>query len=473
MARVNIFDLCKSVSMESDDVSHDTTIPEVDNNKVSVKALMNDELEQAEENDEMENVAVKNDNDGQLASSMEELELQTAEDEVEQGVDDVEESFNDLENTDGAITALEAYRDLLTGMDKKGYEVSRETAQAIRIGLEAFDSEAFADVVVSVEDISGNDNSSKSTLSKIWDKLKKLFALAKKIVIKAMDSALNLWNFVVNNIGKLREKLKEIDTKISKSNGEFDLTVKSISPLLLTSKSDSVDVKELANTLKIAHKVYSDIPTAIHAVSVEVKKELSYYIDSVNKDNPEDISDKVVSDIQLDLNRRFKAIFPDVESKVFLSTEIVGAQKIKVEVADITKVDNFFKSLGLGVSLVNVSMVSLGNKSSSSDSSRIRYSGGEVKQLLSTAGDLIDAIETGMEMRKTAKEVQKQFQGDISAPQKAKINVSTVVEKAGANLMKDAIRANVQLTGHLFRVVKALITLLSAVSDSAVSTEKA
>ena len=67
-------------------------------------------------------------------------------------------------------------------------------------------------------------------------------------------------------------------------------------------------------------------------------------------------------------------------------------------------------------------------------------------------------------MRKTALEVQKEFKKDAASSGLPSSEV--LMAKAKANLMKDAIRANVQLTGFFFRTVKSGIALMYGVSKS-------
>lgn len=56
------------------ELQHETTVQEVDNNSSSIKALMNETIEQADGvtgSDGSDEVVVENDNDDELATSME------------------------------------------------------------------------------------------------------------------------------------------------------------------------------------------------------------------------------------------------------------------------------------------------------------------------------------------------------------------------------------------------------------------
>lgn len=471
--KINIFDLCRTISNEESSVGgplqHETTTQEVDNNSVSVKALTNDEIEQADGEtgaDGSDEVEVENDNDGQLATSMEELELQSVESDVVSDVEDVEDGFQDLEQTETTIAALESYYQLLGSMDKKGYSVSKETATSIRIGLEAFGIYDSKTLVVSVEE-EKEKSSSESSMSKIWKKIKELMELARRIIVKVIDSALNFWSSLINGIGSVRKVLLKAEAKRQKQNshGHYKINAKSVSPMLQTSTNASVDASSIAETVKIANSFYTGVPSALYDTANTLKPMLEDYITEGRSGDVE--IGEAMGRVQLALVDELKAIFPDrSEENSFMSKELLGSTKIKVSVGDIGRFKQFLSNYGLSGSLLSFSLerVHENNKGSVGKEDVLDFSPSEVKSLIKEGLNILKVLEEGAEYRKEAKKLQDEIKRDVKESDIK--NSKVIFEKVKANMLKDAVRGNVQITGHVFRVAKAIATLVNALTDA-------
>lgn len=466
MSRVNIFELCKKVSMEAEDFSGDTiSAREADNHETDIKVLMDEAVEQAEEHDEEDGIEVENDNDGQLATSMEELELGTIEEDVVEQVQDIEEGYQDIEEVNGATMALEAYHDMLSGMYERGYEVSRETATAINIGLEMIDPQAFKGVVISVEDIRPGTHSAKGTMGNISARLKQLWELIKRTIAKVMDSVRNLWNFLVNNLDKLEKVadglIKDLKTKQrSIGSGNVEVKLKSVSGLLSVDGKEFLQPQDYKSLREAVDLVGTKVPTAVHSTVMDMKRDISDYVDAKNKGD----AGRINTDIVRLLDSNFKSIFAkNPEAGEYVSDAVLGNVHVALKAKGTSNLDGIMSTYGLGNTLFSMSMVNEGKSQVKDFDGYVNIA--DCVGVAESVKDLINDLRDMRDMRKTAKEVQKEFKGDV--PVSDKLTAQWVVDKMAANVMKDAIRLNVQFTGHVVSVIKSTLSFLKAVDNKA------
>lgn len=457
MAKVTVFDMLNSVvsKEEASDLSHETTVQEVDNNDVNIKAYLNEDVEQAEEQDEIEDgVTAENDNDNQLATSMEEFEAELGGQDLIDQVDETEETFEDLDQTEDAIASVEAYLDLLKGMERKGFEVSKETARAIQIGLEAY-SVDYAKDIVSIEE-AGDENSAKASSNKLIARLKRLFEIAKRIAIKAIDMAKNLWNSISTNTSKLEATLKEMKGKIAKAEDFYQSDVK-VSKLL--GKGDGLDMDVLKSTLATSRQVMGQLPAAVEKFANNAVDHFKDY--EPGEDGVGTIGQNATNDFMQTMNAEFKRLLPhNPSSGVFESSVLSGNTKVVVTLGSQGKIEQFLSSFGMGSGIIDVKLVGGGESSGVSD---LKVSKSQMNELATMAVNIIDLIKDTKENQEMIKKTEKAYAKAVS--EKDAEDPRRQFEVCRAGMMKDAIRANVLLTGHLFRTAKAIIALLNVVTE--------
>ncbi len=457
MAKVTVFDMLNSVvsKEEASDLSHETTVQEVDNNDVNIKAYLNEDVEQAEEQDEIEDgVTAKNDNDNQLATSMEEFEAELGGQDLIEQVDETEETFKDLDQTEGAIASVEAYLDLLKGMERKGFEVSKETARAIQIGLEAYNVN-YASDVVSIEE-AGDESSAKTSSNRLVARLKRLFEIAKRIAIKAIDMAKNLWNSVTTNTTKLESTLKGLQGKIAKAE---DVNLEGVKVSKLMGKGNGVDMDVLKSTLTTSRQVMGQLPAAIEKFANNAVDHFKDYEPGEGETGT--ISQNATNDFMQTMNGEFKRLLAhNPSSGVFESSVLSGNTKVVVTLGSQGKIEQFLSSYGMGSGIIDVKLVGGGESSSAGD---LKLSASEQKELAQIASGIINLIKDTKENQEMIKKTEKAYAKSVS--EKDAEDPRRQFEVCRASMMKDAIRANVLLTGHLFRTAKAIITTLHAVTE--------
>lgn len=479
MAKISIDNLFKTLGLESADVVEvkapkcdgvAEVVPEgeTDNNKVSIRELMEEQAEGHVPDDVIE---VK---EGDITVAQEELEGETID-----GVDDTaymepeadyaedtEEAFNDLDEVEGATAALEAYADILQGMQRKGYEVSVEMAAVMQIGLESIDANMFSNVVVSVEDADAGESSSKSTLDKVLAKLKELWEIAKKIAAKALAQAANFWNYVATNTKPVALELANALVAFNKATdvpAKVELTNASALLQVDGKLTTAAAVTELA---EIVEKLAVQYPSAIHAGCMELESDLRKYDDFAEAVGGGGISDeqkeRMANAIPM---KRVHNLFGNVgvsiggdDSAVAKSKAFLGNKQLVITAIDAETAGGLLKSGGLQGDWFKVSF----NSTEGGSVENASYDTSEVKATGIALGKLLKALDVGAEMRKTSAEVQKQFAKEL--PGKNGLTGDFVVANIKARAMKEAIRYNVQLVGHALRVIKAHIALIKHIS---------
>lgn len=472
MAKVNISTLIASLGFEdadvhvvkapdADGVAEDLTEAEVVNNKVSVKDIME---EQAEGHCPDDIVKVKE--GGDFTSSIEEhdetvemSEVETPayqEDVLEEEGELAEDAFSDLDTTEEGIAALESYREVLTGMHSKGYEISPELSRVMQIGLESMHITDDAEFVVSVEALPSNDvSSTESTLDKVIARLKKLWALAKSIALKALEHANNFWNHLSTTTSGLKKAVEKTKAALNANKNKAAIEINNPSPLLFVG-SDPTSYKNLTDFQKILEVVTSDYPTVIHDVCGKIERELGDF-----KAGTTGVTEETLTRFGKAIpNAALKGLFGSMgtttsdgvlaESKVFL-----GGKALVIEAAGDPGL--IVRSMGLESKLFDIRMVDV----KASVKAKISFKPADAQEILASCIKLIDAIDVGNEMRKTAKEVQKQFSKEVPK-REGDLDAAFIAANLKARMMKDAIRMNVQFVGFAVRVIKAHITLVHA-----------
>lgn len=468
MAKVNINALIASLGFEDADV-HVVKAPDadgvaenvkdVDSNTVSVKDIME---EQAEGHCPDDVVKVKE--GGDFTSSTEEhgetvemSEVETPayqEDVLQEEGELAEDAFGDLDTTEEGIAALENYREVLVGMQSKGYEISPELSRVMQIGLESMHITDDVEFVVSVED-SDDVSSTESTLDKVIARLKKLWTLAKNIALKALEHANNFWNHLSTTTSGLKKAVEKTKTALDANKNKTAIEISSPSPLLFVG-SDVTSHKHLNDFQKVLEVVTSDYPTVIHDVCGKIERELGDF-----KAGTTGVTEETLTRFGKAIpNAALKGLFGNMgettvgealaESKVFL-----GGKALLIEAAGDPSL--VVRSMGLESKLFDIRMFDL----RASVKAKVTFSPAEVQKILDSCVKLIDTIDVGNEMRKTAKEVQKQFSKEVPK-REGDLDAKFIAANLKARMMKDAIRMNVQFVGYAVRVIKAHITLVHA-----------
>lgn len=301
MARINIFTLHRKASLENMDLAKDaglisqddqiTTPADADN---LVKTKVDTETPQTCNAGSVKVVDAKDVNTGApevatLAPGEEPLEatesnlhVSTEEHSVEvmdaevdyievcgsgltPGFDEASESVDELledqETVERVTVALEAYLDILDDLKAQKRDISPQLAQAMRIGLEAFDSEFFKETVFSVEDaiVPYGDGTQKKarevTAEKMSSKLTEALKTGYNILMRIVRAVMDLYQRMTLDVDKLAESLKEIKRDATKLVGGTDMQVKGLGRL-------SIDGEFVGDNYKLLEKV-RDLATTV------------------------------------------------------------------------------------------------------------------------------------------------------------------------------------------------------------------
>ena len=184
--------------------------------------------------------------------------LTPAFDEVSESVDEL---LEDQETVERVTVALEAYLDILDDLKAQKRDISPQLAQAMRIGLESFDSEFFKETVFSVEDavVPYGDGPKKKarevTAEKMTGKLTEALKTGYNILMRIVRAVMDLYQRMTLDVDKLAESLKEIKRDATKLVGGTDMQVKGLGRL-------SINGEFVGDNYKLLEKV-RDLATTV------------------------------------------------------------------------------------------------------------------------------------------------------------------------------------------------------------------
>lgn len=181
------------------------------------------------------------------------------------GFDEVSESVDELledqDTVERVTVALEAYLDILDDLKSQKRDISPQLAQAMRIGLESFDSEFFKETVFSVEDAvvpygdGPKKNAREVTAEKMTGKLAEALKTGYNILMRVVRAVMDLYQRMTLDVDKMAESLKEIKRDVTKLVGGTDMQVKGLGRL-------SIDGEFVGDNYKLLDKV-RDLATTL------------------------------------------------------------------------------------------------------------------------------------------------------------------------------------------------------------------
>lgn len=491
MAKINVNDLFKTLSLESEDgVAEVVPVAEADNNKVSIRDMME---EQAEGHIPDDVIEVKDDKD--ITASVEEAEIEGVDDsaymeepnaiagDVNDEVSEFEETADDQAEVEESVATLEAYATVLQGMHVKGYEISSEMAQVMRIGLESIDPTFFDGVVVSVED-AAKESSTGTTLSKIWAKIKQLWEIAKKLAVKMLDSAERLFSYLSTNTVKLQDTLKKLEGELKAAKKDSaDMTIKANKNVMLKGKvagaSDLISFNKAIKSVivSIPTKVMVELPGVKKAVHDAIAKQFEGQTEGTSwmeviKGGAPDFDESV----KKGLSSRLDSIIGSLEEPaswadavfaggISKSKELPGGKQISITVAN--EFDQLFAAFGMGASAFKIAMIE-SEETESRDEFEYTAERGELIKIAKVLQDSLVHMRNNKAVQEMTKAQKATYhgqhkeawnEGSLKDPSSYAKTLSAAV---ASKIAGDVVKGNVQFQGHIINVIKSYVALLSA-----------
>jgi len=209
----------------------------------------------------------------------EEMEVTGLTEASDKGLSEADAAFAKVDELNKGVASIERYIGLLDRIDASGRDLSNELRQSISWGLESIDAELFRSERVALESFdpsarvsleasevatSGHrdgltDDADAGEVSKgLSAKLKKLVEASIRMFWRAVNAVVDLFNHLTSDMGKIRDHLSDLRSKVKVLDGGKEFKMKGAHRLLVgdefvgDSRKGIDQVSRVANELLIA-----------------------------------------------------------------------------------------------------------------------------------------------------------------------------------------------------------------------------
>ncbi|AEH03609.1 internal head protein [Pseudomonas phage PhiPA3] len=461
-------DAPEKVNADDDNVATTTSVEEHDND--GLQTIESGETECVGEADDlvMDIEEVTNDVD---ASGITE-----AIDSKSDAVQGIVEEIREMENVEAAV---ESYLGVLRGMRNRGTEISPELQETMRIGLEAMDSTFFKGSVVSVEDIDdgeGHKTARDATESKLSAKAKQIWEALKRAFMRALAALQDVFVSVMNNAGKLKERLGKLRSEVNVLEGGKEVKVANAMGLSMNGEWVGDSDQGLKNIRRTADEALLNFPSKLADGLVALNRR---YRDKT-QEGIEAYEEAINSVIKI-YNQSFTSFkssnargeITDIDTsrynRILLGPVMPGNRVLAVAFSS-TKTESGGSAVGdtEAKNLTSVIKEKLATLNSEAYSGTVKTpSASEARAVVAALEGIVDSVLARNEGRTSLKKLANMVQGiaqnrNENPSAMAKTQGGHWVDQIAISVARRALETNHELIAYIMRTIKTYIGFLEA-----------